>query len=68
MLRGGLKPDDNSATRAIGYRQGMECLIKWQANPASLDPKAMVRNFTLVWIYCMQLRNCLAGNLSHWGR
>jgi hypothetical protein len=42
LLRRGLKPDDNSATRAIGYRQGMEYLMKWQTDPASLDPKSMV--------------------------
>ncbi len=42
LLEGGLQPNSNSATRAIGYRQGLESLLQWQADPASLTPSSMV--------------------------
>lgn len=42
LLNQGFEPDSNSATRAIGYRQGMEALQQWRRDPASLTPASMV--------------------------
>ncbi len=43
LLRRGFSPDSNSATRAIGYRQGMEALLRWRAHPPSLTLPSTVR-------------------------
>lgn len=42
LLRRGFQPDDNSATRAIGYRQGLEFLLRWQADPETLTSTSIM--------------------------
>ena len=43
LLRQGLTPGQTCATRAIGYRQAMEALQHWQADPPTATPAALVR-------------------------
>ena len=42
LLGQGFSPDSNNATRAIGYRQGMEALLRWRAHPSSLTLPSIV--------------------------
>lgn len=46
LLRQGLTPGQTCATRAIGYRQAMEALQHWQADPPTATPAALVRRDT----------------------
>lgn len=41
LLREGYSAESSSATRAIGYRQGLEALQEWAVNPSSLNPTSM---------------------------
>lgn len=42
LLQKGYGVDSSSATRAIGYRQGLEALQRWTAEPDTLTQPAMV--------------------------
>lgn len=42
LLDGGILPNSNCGSRAIGYRQGLEFLQRCRADPGSLDEQAVV--------------------------
>ena len=68
LLRQDLTPGQTCATRAIGYRQAMEALQHWQADPPTATPAALVRRDSsdLMTLCCCIL--LLSGNQACLGR